>query len=117
MDKDKIRWELQNGFTIEQVCNHHNITFTELVEAMQYHKQTGIKHTKRPKKCKYIRKNKGSGHYYIVRSTVNYGTYETLGDAVKVRDWLVSNGWNREQLDVGCEECNVVRCKSGGARR
>lgn len=47
-------------------------------------------------KEKYVRK-KGS-HYNIVRNSTNYGRFESIDDAVLIRDELVENGWNLDSI-------------------
>ena len=56
---------------------------------------------------------------FAIRKTIfekvgYFGTYHTLRDAVKVRDYLNENGWLNVDLDKVCEEVGVVRCKKGG---
>ena len=46
---------------------------------------------------KYIRKNKDS--FNIVRNSRNYGKFNSLDDAVFIRDELVSCGWNLDSID------------------
>ena len=46
---------------------------------------------------KYIRKNKSS--YAIVRSSINYGKFREIDDAVLVRDILIENDWNLDSID------------------
>ena len=46
---------------------------------------------------KYIRENKNS--YVIVKSSRNYGKFDTIDDAVFIRDELESNNWNLDEID------------------
>lgn len=46
---------------------------------------------------KYIRENKNS--YVIVKSSKNYGKFDNIDDAIFIRDELVSNDWNLNEID------------------
>ena len=52
------------------------------------------------------------GKYYIRNKGRWFGTYKSLDDAVKVRDWFILNGrWDKRWVNRACRECNVERCK------
>lgn len=46
---------------------------------------------------KYIRHN--NGHYSIIRKSKNYATFDSLDDAILMRDLLVENDWDIEKID------------------
>ena len=46
---------------------------------------------------KYIRQNKG--HYSIIRKSKSYGRFDSLDDAILIRNLLAENGWRTEEID------------------
>ena len=51
------------------------------------------------------------GHFFVRKSvkgkTVIFGKFKCYDDAVKVRDWMVKNKWNRLLLTKACRELGV----------
>ena len=103
-----IRIQLQNGKTIQQVCQENQLTLADLMGMFQHYDHKG-RITKKPKSMRYITK---VNHRWIIRfDDVHYGTYATLLDAKRVRDSLIRDGWNKDLLDNICERLGVKRCK------
>lgn len=106
MNPTKIRQQLQNGTTIQEVCTQYHITFQELCQLFlpgRYSRTTNESSTGRL----YVSFDQ---HRYILRKNgVNYGSYQSLDDALKVRDFMIMNGWYRSRLDKVCDELGVVR--------
>ena len=85
--------------SIEEVCKKHNLSFKELV----YLSATNLPR-KKPKKYKKT-SNQPDEEYisytyekYQIRKTIDgnlrhFGTYDTLEDAIKMRDYLMEHGW------------------------
>ena len=46
---------------------------------------------------KYIRQN--NGHYSIIRKSKGYGRFDSLDDAIMIRNFLVENDWNIGEID------------------
>lgn len=95
--------------TIEDALTKHGMTFKEAFDGMPKPLtnggNTGVGE-------KFISKHQGK---YIIRKRTKgktrvFGTYDTLEDAVKVRDYIVEHGWYITKLDEYCEACGVERC-------
>ena len=52
--------------------------------------------------------------YVVVKEGKEYGSYETLEDAIKVRDYFIYNGWYHKRLDSVCKELGIKRCGRNG---
>ena len=106
MNTNKIRQQLQNGTTIQEVCQQYQLTFKELCQLFlsgRYSRTTNESSTGNL----YVSFDQ---HRYILRKNgVNYGSYQSLDDALKVRDYMIMNGWYRSRLDKVCDELGVVR--------
>ena len=106
--------DMQSEMTIPEVLEKHNISFKEACDLLT-RKNKGIRRKKRQKKRyestgeKYIHKQ--NNKYFIRRSykgtTRSYGGYYTLKDAVKVRDYMIRNGWYKNRLKSTCKKLNV----------
>ena len=53
------------------------------------------------------------GTYAISKNNIYYGKYNTLIEAIQVRDNLEKHNWNKRNLDKICEEVGVKRRKHG----
>ena len=104
-----IRIQLQNGKTIQQVCQENQLTLADLM-GLFMHYDTQPRKAHRTRKGTYIYKH-SSGRYIIYCNHDYYGTYKTFNDARRVRDVLIENGWNKDLLDTICERLGVKRCK------
>lgn len=100
----ELRRDLENGMSIEDGLQKHNVTlknaFKELIIL--------------PSKTseQYIQQNK-TGNYFISKcingKPTHLGTYNTLNDAIKIRNWFSEKGWDKNMIDTACKECNVER--------
>ena len=101
---NQIRQQLQNGKTIQEVCKEYHLTFKELCQLFLQgkYKRTTNEHTTGKL---YITSD---GKRYILRKDGNhFGSYNSLDDAVKVRDYMIMNGWYRKRLDGIRKELGV----------
>jgi len=110
MNPTKIRQQLQNGTTIQEVCTQYHITFKELCQLFlpgRYSRTTNESSTGKL----YI--SYDQRRFILRKEGVNYGSYQSLEDAILVRDYMIMNGWYRKRLDKVCRELGVVRgvCK------
>jgi len=108
MNTNKIRQQLQNGTTIQEVCQQYHISFKELCNLFLSRGCTTDKSSTGKLYVSY------DGHRFILRKNNGYyGSYQSLDDALKVRDYMIMNGWYRSRLDKVCRELGVVRgvCK------
>ena len=97
--------DLQNGMTIEEALQKHELTFREAVEQMPRPKL----HDKSSTGERYITHNR---YGYHVRKKVNgktrhFGVYPTLKEAVRVRDYCIKYGWHWRQLKSIQKKCGV----------
>ena len=115
----KIQNELKQGATINEVCYKYNMTFKYLMEHIpnaQYLKPPYLKKTRKDG-GRTISKNitERNGKYYL-RKTINkkhrsFGTYNSLEDAERVRDYCDLHGWKQRYIDIYCQRLGIVRCK------
>lgn len=111
--KEQIRNDLKNGSTINEVCNKYNLTFKELLKIFKsdfhsYSKPRASKRHKSSTGVKYVYKKKAQ-KYWIQKGSQFYGYYKTLSDAVAVRNGLVLNDWNKDELDMICQKLEIER--------
>ena len=57
---------------------------------------------------KYIRQN--NGHYSIIRKSKGYGRFDSLDDAIMIRNFLVENDWNIVKIEntIQIDDCWLV---------
>lgn len=104
--KNRIRDDLWNGMSIDNVCRKYSIPFNMLVAMMKQ----GEPNNSGPKTRElYIVAQ--DGKWRICRNNQYYGTYNTLADAIKVRDWFIYNMFDKRKIDRACRECGVERCR------
>jgi len=110
--------DLRRGMTIAEACTKHGLSFQEAVENMPTtRKSPKSRKVAKNSKCKTVDKNiqKRYGKYFL-RKRVNgkercYGTYSTLEDAQKIREYCNEHGWKKKSIDSYCEILGVERCK------
>ena len=110
MISKEIRSRLLHGATIDTICHDYNITFKQLITKMS---RLGREKKPAPSKTHtgqiYIVTNR-SGRYIVRKKGKYYGSYRSLNDAVKVRDYFLRNGWNVNKVDKACKTVGVERC-------
>ena len=108
----KYIYKRKNGYAIQKVINKKVYSFGlyDTLEEAQYYRDYFIEHdwpmtkrlefSKRKNKNKKEPKNiyKAYGGVYEIRKEINhkkysFGTYPTLEEAIKARDYFVKNGW------------------------
>ena len=112
MTSKEIRSKMLNGETIKEVCQEYQITFPELISKMSKlgnEKRYNSKSHYRTGHI-YIAKSK-SGRYIVRKEKTYYGSFKSLDDAKKVRDWFMCNGWNKRWINRACRICGVERCQ------
>lgn len=120
--------DLRKGMTIQEACTKYGITLDYAFKHMPKTKtrKRNRKITKkqgRPRRHKnkipYISCNEKNitcryGKYFLRKRIRNkervYGTYETLEDAVKIRDYCNEHGWYVTRIDEYCETLGIKRC-------
>lgn len=106
-----LRRDLQDGMSITDGLTKYKVSLEDAFKALQYTDNRPMTSTSKTDEF-YIRQNM-QGHYFILKwingKQTNFGTYTTLKDAVKIRDWFVENGWIKDDVDQACQECGVTR--------
>ena len=108
----ELRKDMKSHMTVEEVLIKHNITFQEAMKLLSKKQKRKPKKTKRPYRKtgeKYI------SYYcnrYVIRKSVNgrvlgFGGYNTLEDAVKMRDYLMEHGWYQTRVKAIRERLGV----------
>ena len=108
--KTEIRTQLQNGSTIETICEKYKLTFHDLWDIFKNDAQ-GQGRPKRKTHKKHLYITERDGKYFIRKSNVFYGTYHSLEDAVKVRDYFIYHRWDKRNVDKVCRELGVERVR------
>ena len=107
-----FRTDLRNGLGLEEALHKHHISLKYAMDHMDK-PLTNPKRRSRP----YSRYGKfiyRMGPYYVVQKSINnratnFGTYNTLTDAQRVRDYLEEHGWKRYKLDAILKELGIER--------
>lgn len=113
--KEQIRNDLKNGSTLDEVCNKYSLTFKELLEVFKsdFHSYSKPRKSKKKRTSstgkKHIYERGSARSYWIQKEGKYYGHYKTLDDAVAVRNGLILNDWNKDELDTICQKLGVVR--------
>ena len=113
--KEKIRNDLKNGSTISEVCEKYHLTFKGLLKVF---KQDFNSYT-RPHNVggrrtsatgeRYIYQKNAGNTFWIQKGGQYYGYYKSLTDAVAVRNGLIINNWDKNELDTICQKLGVKR--------
>ena len=113
MELTLFQQDLRNGMTIKEALQKHKIT---LKQAMHKAEKT-YKRPKKPKKQKNIDRliTHRNNHYYL-RKRVNgkqtvFGTYQTLEDAIRMREYCEKHGWEQKSISRYCQELGIERCR------
>lgn len=125
----ELREDLRNGMSIHDGLIKHGLSLETAVQMLQYRQpeEHYIENTIPPRKIrKPSRKKKVNyvkcGERYImqrndtfcVRRTIKgktrmFGTYNSLEDALRMRDALELDGWHQTHVDRICKELGIVR--------
>lgn len=110
--------DLIEGLSIEEALDKYDLSFKDAVNVLTKSRSKKKKTPKTYFAGRYIQK---SGNYYYLRKTVNgttklFGSYNSLEDAEKVRDYCIKHGWYRTRIDAICKKLGVERVKSKNTR-
>ena len=110
--------DLKNGMTIHDALCKHGLTFKQAVLSVSKPRKKQKKNYKQRTHSsneKYIIGR--DGHYYLRKnvngSTLMFGTYKTLEDAIRMRNHCIEHGWKQKSIDRYCEVLGIERCKKG----
>jgi hypothetical protein len=121
MDIKNFQTDLQNGMSIDEACQIYNITLKQAFNKLHYKvnqktphkKKQKWKHAKPHHVSQYIQER--NGHYYLRKHAHGkgriYGTYNTLEDAIIMREALKKDGWHQTHVERLCQEHGITRCK------
>lgn len=117
MNIREFQQDLQKGMTLEEALIKHNTNLQTVFRVLHY-KDTNKNNIK--KKTKSNSRSTGEAYIqyqvnqksYLLRKTVNkkctyFGRYETLEDAILVRDYMMTHGWDKSRLNSIRKELNV----------
>ena len=113
MNPKVIQEDLRNGNSIDETLKKHNTNLMQVFKKLHgYHKNSNKTRPVTP--SHYIQQQ---GDTFAVRKSVNgktklFGMYDSLEDAIKVREALKDDGWHQRHVDRICEELGIVRRKS-----
>ena len=103
MTLTEFQQDLRDGMTIHDALVKHELTFNEAVRYLHgYVKPKQKRNTRRKTGTgeKYITYNQGK---YLIKRRVNgkeqyFGRYNTLEDAVKMREYCEEHGWYKHRV-------------------
>ena len=109
-----FRNDLWNGMSINDALIKHETNLHDVVRALQNkpHKPgSKSKVTSSPEHYILIR-----GDTYAVRKSIKgknrmFGTYNSMEDAIRMREALKLDGWHQRHVDRLCEELGIQRRK------
>lgn len=128
----EFREDLKRGMSIEDALVKHGLSFQTAFNVLQYKQpdQPGTVIKPRFRKPKNHPKKKHSQNYvksnemYIMQrnntfcirkqikgTTRMFGTYNSLEDALKMREALEQDGWHQRHVDKICKELGILRRK------
>ena len=122
MTLELLQQDLRDGMSIEDACTKYGVSFKYVVANMpRPFKPRGKRKPKRAKTYtgeKYIQHR--DGHYSLRKNIKGrmmfFGTYSSLEDAMKVRDYCIVHGWKQRSIDKYCERLGVERVKAPNCR-
>ena len=106
---------LKQGMTIDEALTKYNLTLKQAFTALQYTKpNTKTKKRRQTSPERNIIKHENT---YLIRKTINhhtkyYGRYNTLADARRVKNELISLNWNAD-IDEVCQKLGIQRRMNG----
>ena len=106
-NEETIRNQLKDGVSIDDVCRKHSLTFKQLIDILRFYDNPVRTRTHR-KGWTYISQT-SQGSFIITKDSTHYGTFNSLRDAQRVRDYFREYGWCKDDLDKACESVGVTR--------
>ena len=109
--------DLKNGMSITDALQKHDLTLEQAFQRLHHSLAGRPVVKKKPKKSsktgeKYISSRQNT---FYIRKIVygkytTFGTYSSLEDAIKVRDYCIAHGWKQDHIDEYCQRLGVIRC-------
>ena len=98
--------DLRAGMSVEEGLKKHETSLQEIF-------QKNYNRRKRRTDPKYVLRQE-TNHFTINKKvnnvTVHFGTFETIDDAVKVRDELMKCDWDKTRIPEICKQVGVIPC-------
>jgi hypothetical protein len=97
----RFQKDLQKGMSIDEALHKHQLTLSEAFHGLHYNGENHKKTLSTENKNKFIitsGRNRHKIRKTINHEYVNFGVYESIQDARRVRDQLLSCGWDKTQL-------------------
>ena len=118
MNIQQFKEDMRSGMPIEDVLEKHNVDFSTAWKLMKKSSDPRRKiNKKKSRSKKHVSKadrkyiNRSGKKYYVRKNlkgkTIVFGSYKTLQDAMKVRDCLVKEGWDKSKLKSIWKKCMV----------
>ena len=115
---EKFQQDLRDGMPLEDALQKHHLTLKEAIDYV--HKPiTHSPHRKKPQTKRDVYKKVSrnisqKNNAYHVRKHINSksfwgGSYDTLEDARKIRDYLDEYGWNPIKVNEACKQLGIER--------
>ena len=101
---------IREGMTIDEALTKYNLTLQEAFTALQYTKPNTKTKKRQTSPERNIIKHENT---YLLRKTIKghtryYGRYNTLADARRVKNELISLNWNAD-IDEVCQKLGIHR--------
>ena len=100
MNIREFQQDLKEGMSIQEACHKHKTTLAKAFNRLHYKKYHRPRLGQGELKQPYITRN---GKQFQVKKktrgkTTHYGNYNTLEEAIRVRDFLLENNWKKSKL-------------------
>ena len=63
-----------------------------------------------PHKAENLYLSQQQDRVLLRKNKVYYASFKNIEDARRVRDWFITHGWNKLNIDKACKACGVERC-------
>ena len=107
--------DLKAGLTIDEALQKHELTFKYVMDNLPRPYSMSERKPKRnrrnSKSRQYIIDHQGRYYLrkYVNGRMVHFGSYKTILEAVKVREYCKKHGWRKECIQEYERRCGIVR--------
>ena len=118
IDVEKFREDMRSGTPLDEVLKKHNLDIKTAMNMLIKYNNPPKKTKKRKRKNIYSKTDELNiykvNNQYIIKKSINkcvksFGGYDTLEDAIKVRDYLNKHGWYHNRLKTAWKNCGVKK--------
>ena len=111
MNIREFQTDLNKGMTISDACQKHQITFKQAFQMLHYKDTNKQKTQTSQTREQYITINKNTGKYELKRRINGkykyFGSYPTLKDAIRMREYMKTHGWTNKKWQTIKKELNL----------